>query len=88
MTYSLNRLAVSRQALIRKRNPNVTMFNTLDYQTSSISSTSSQKVSNPVQSYNEPNNEPDNELYNEPDNEPKYSSQINKMIYLQTGGEI
>lgn len=55
MTYSLNRLAVSRQALIRKRNPNVTMFNTLDYQTSSISSISSNKnsqkvsISNPVQ---------------------------------------
>ena len=37
---------------------------------------------------NKPDSKPDSEPDNEPDQEPEYLSQINMMIYLQTGGEI
>ena len=87
MPSTINRLAIQNKTVNVRKSTKIPLskFNTLDFPKGNFYI---EPVITTNESDNQPDNEPDSQPDNEPDQEPEYLSQINKMIYLQTGGEI
>lgn len=84
MTYQVNRLAVSRQAPVRKRMKRHPIFNTLNFQSKFNSNTILN--SNPNSSNTIFNSNP---IADSPTNQSQQTlDEINTTIYVQTGGVI